>query len=641
MNPWITEKIEPEEKFRASLVTRAKKRTVVPAGENVWRVAGDPKLGDTYPVYRVVLNGKRYSCSCYTHYWGESRANRVCSHVLAVIMYRRKHKLEPKPAIPDPRDPMFGDPPLPDWVKAFRPHQWEAIEEVVKAFKKARVVFLDAPTGAGKTLIAEVARRLLKTRALYLCTTKTLQDQFTGDFPYAALLKGRNNYPTFLYPERFNDPEPYRLTAAECDIRRVTDDAGEEEKTQWCPWCGYDVDKCPYRMAKAAAAANFLSVLNTAYFLNEINGAQPVFKDWPLVVIDEADQLEQELMRYIEIEISRSRLKKLGLGMPEKKTVAESWYEWIEKQAIPAVEEAIREVKKDGKSLRAIKELNYLTKLYRKLITLAPEVRNGNWVFTGYEEGNVIFKPIQVNNYARQRLWNHGKKFLLMSATIISPEQLAEDLGLENHEWAAVRVRNTFPKENRPIYVMPKADMTRNNKETAWPELAEAVRKIIDHHKHDRILVHTVSYDLTRYLAENLSKERVITYVKADERDRVLAEFRAKEGAVLLAPSFDRGIDLPEDDCRVVICAKCPFPSLGDRQVSARLHKKGGENWYRVLTVRTLVQMCGRAMRSAEDHCSIYLIDKQFVSNIWKKSRHLLPEWWKEALVWSGNPSIK
>jgi Rad3-related DNA helicase len=228
-----------------------------------------------------------------------------------------------------------------------------------------------------------------------------------------------------------------------------------------------------------------------------------------------------------------------------------------------------------------------------------------------------------------------------MSATIISPEQLAEDLGLEPHEWAAVRVKNTFPKENRPIYVMPKADMTNKTRDDAWPELAKAIGKIVAYHEKDRILVHTVSYNLTKYLAENLPKERVITYVRADERDRVLAEFRAKEGAVLLAPSFDRGVDLPEDECRVVIIAKCPFPNLGDRQISARLHKKGGESWYRVLTVRTLVQMTGRGVRSKDDYCDIYILDKQFVTNVWKRSRHLLPEWWKEALVWGGNPNIK
>ena len=646
MNPWITEKIDPEEKFRASLVSRARKRIVTPIGGNTWRVAGDPKLGDTYPVYKVTLNGKRYSCSCYAHYYGESRANKVCSHVLAVIMYRRNNrpgpgvKPEPEPAIPDPRDPMFGSPLLPDWVKQFRPHQWEAVKETVEAFKKAKVVFLDAPTGSGKSLCAEVVRRLLKTRALYLCTTIPLQEQFVRDFSYCALLKGRNNYPTLLYPERFNNPEPYKLTAAECDMRKWQGES-EDEPVYWCPWCGKDVNKCPYREAKAQAMMSFLSVLNTAYFLHEVNRPNPAFKGWPMVVIDEADQLEQELMRYIEVEISRGRLKKLGLDMPKKKTVAGSWYEWINDRAIPAVEKAIKEVKKDGKSLWAIKELNYLTKLKEKLTALGPEVQNGNWVFTGYDEGNVVFKPIQVDAYARKKLWDHGGKFLLMSATIISPEQLAEDLGLEPNEWAVVRVKNTYPKEHRPIYVMPKADVTRNNKETAWPELAEAVRKIINYHENDRVLVHTVSYDLTRYLAENLPKERVIIYVKADERDKVLAEFKVKEKAVLLAPSFDRGVDLPEDMCRAVIIAKCPFPSLGDRQVSARLHKKGGESWYRVLTVRTLVQMCGRGVRSATDKCSIYLIDRQFVSNVWKKSRHLLPDWWKEALIWGGNPNVK
>ena len=56
-------------------------------------------------------------------------------------------------------------------------------------------------------------------------------------------------------------------------------------------------------------------------------------------------------------------------------------------------------------------------------------------------------------------------------------------------------------------------------------------------------------------------------------------------------------------------------------------------------TVRSLVQMTGRAMRHEDDTCEIYIIDAQFMENVWKKSKHLLPEWWKEAIF--GYPRLQ
>jgi Rad3-related DNA helicase len=96
---------------------------------------------------------------------------------------------------------------------------------------------------------------------------------------------------------------------------------------------------------------------------------------------------------------------------------------------------------------------------------------------------------------------------------------------------------------------------------------------------------------------------------------------------------LDRGVDLPDEQCRVVIIAKVPYPYLGDRQVNARLHSKGGQVWYNVQTVRSIVQMTGRGVRHEDDWCVSYIIDSQF-NNLWSRGRGLFPLWWKEAMEW-------
>jgi len=124
----------------------------------------------------------------------------------------------------------------------------------------------------------------------------------------------------------------------------------------------------------------------------------------------------------------------------------------------------------------------------------------------------------------------------------------------------------------------------------------------------------------------------VIAYTHASQKEDALAEFRRTKGAILIASSMERGVDLKGDDCRVQIIAKCPYPYLGDPQVSKRMNGPGGQEWYSVTTVRSIVQMTGRGVRNKEDWCHTYILDAQFGSNVLKRSKRLFPKWWIEAM---------
>jgi Rad3-related DNA helicase len=198
--------------------------------------------------------------------------------------------------------------------------------------------------------------------------------------------------------------------------------------------------------------------------------------------------------------------------------------------------------------------------------------------------------------------------------------------------YSTVVVPSSFPPERRPIYVHSIAEMTRKNKDAAYPLVAEALNKVVARHPDDRILVHTVSYDLNRYLAGHLAGPRLVTYNSTQEKQRAIDRYVYKDSSVLLAPSLDRGIDLPGNDCRVIVVCKIPFPSLGDKQIAAKLYSEGGQLWYSVKTVRSLVQMTGRGMRSEDDFCESYILDASFMTQIWRRHKNLLPQWWKDAI---------
>jgi Rad3-related DNA helicase len=259
------------------------------------------------------------------------------------------------------------------------------------------------------------------------------------------------------------------------------------------------------------------------------------------------------------------------------------------------------------------------------------------WVMTGYTKsggGDVTFKPISVSEHAEDALWNRGQQFLLMTATLISPEQTALDLGLEDDEWEVVHIDSTFPPENRPVIVDPVARMTMKTKDEAWPLMVERIDEILDENPGVRVLVHTVSYALTEHIFYNSKSGRLLTYRNAGEREETLERFLATSDAVLLAPSFERGVDLPEEACEIIIIAKVPYPYLGDKQIAAKLYSKGGKTWYAVQTIRAIVQMCGRGMRSQDDWCDTYILDAQF-KKLWRDHKRLFPKWFREAVAMS------
>lgn len=202
--------------------------------------------------------------------------------------------------------------------------------------------------------------------------------------------------------------------------------------------------------------------------------------------------------------------------------------------------------------------------------------------------------------------------------------------------YGTVLVGSTFPPDRRPIYLYPIAEMSKKKLSDSIAPVAEAVNKICST-RSGRILIHTVSYDLNSALRQRLHVTRpVYSYGSSAGKQAAIDGYLSHPDAILLAPSLDRGIDLAQDDCRHIIIPKIPFPNIGDKQISSRMYSKGGRLWYSVKTVRTLVQMTGRGFRSEDDYCEAYILDKSFLTQIWRQSKHLLPIWWREALRWDA-----
>lgn len=529
-------------------------------------------------------------------------------------------------ATADPRHDLWTthDPvPLPNWVTGFRDHQLQAVEEIVDAYNRgAQVVFLDAPTGAGKTLIGEMARRVVGGKALYVCHSLGLQDQFVADFPHAQVLKGRTNYPT----QSGNFPE---INCGDCDMRR--DDATDELECTWC----YLPDTCPYQVARDAATRSRLAVLNTAYLLAEANHVGRIAKGRELIIADEADTLEALVMGTAEFRVSARILRRLGIEQPKKGSRAPTVAKWMTDELHPAMKKRIAWLAA-AQHVELIRERTQLERIANRIHEVAAQIVGDAWTRDYDRTEAFLLKPVTVDHVAGQMVWRHGKRWLLMSATLVSTKEMQRSLGMDNLRCETVRVPMTFPVENRPIYAIPVAEMTAAKKDGSWPKMATAISHVLERHPGEKVLVHTVSYDLAKYLRANVDAGQRQTYGYLDSRGREDAVERFKRDrrgdGVMFAPSLDRGFDFAGDDARVVIVAKVPYPYLGDRQVSERMHTRGGQEWYTVQTIRSLVQMTGRGVRSADDWAATYILDASFIDRIWRKDRRLLPKWWRDAV---------
>lgn len=314
---------------------------------------------------------------------------------------------------------------LPTWATSYRPSQIKATQQILEAFdNEAKVVFLEAPTGSGKTLIGEMVRQSRSYRGVYLCSSLSLQRQYMDDFPSAKLLMGRANYPTLDNQSKYKPGQWGSISCGDCT----------KEKTQsgWrCRFCN-PVSSCPYEVAKAQAAISGQVCTNTYYYLYETNWVGTLAKR-QLVVIDECDTLESILMSFIQVHVSKRAIKDWSIPMPDKKTVESSWVQWAEDTKGLLGNWLHKLPDRSFATVAELKRRQSLKRLHEDIKRLTDKdtgIEAGGWVYTGYRDDEILFKPVRIDGFAGKYLWDKAERFLLMSASIISVMEQADTLGL-------------------------------------------------------------------------------------------------------------------------------------------------------------------------------------------------------------------
>jgi len=511
---------------------------------------------------------------------------------------------------------------LPAKYTEWRDDQYAAVNAIEKCEKPHFLA--DLPTGIGKSLVGVGSHRISGKKTIYTCGTKQLQDQLIKDFDGLAVsLKGRANYSCAMRENEFP-----AVTADDCSLSQPSA-------------CNYYHD-CEYYQQRKLARESPLVVLNNAYFLNEANGFQSSFSGAELLIADEVDALDNALMGYIEFRVTTRQLEKYGIYPPAHTEQKESWISWIP----DATEKLQRKSDQIGDTLhysdfknwgKTQIESNRLKKSIDKMVERLGTLKSGldySWVFySGNNNGQTewVFKPVNVGAYAKYYLWRHAEFSLGMSGTILSPEIMCKELGIVDCDY--MQLPCPFPVENRPIYYRPVVNLSRASMQFELPVLREAIESDLPKYSHKKVLIHTVSYAIRNYLMETLScRDRLVTH-ESNTRESALENFKSsRKPLVILSPSFDRGVDLREEDnCAAVMVCKIPYLSLGDPQVAAKVKTPGGWTWYALKAAQTLMQMTGRHVRSMSQRGDTYIYDRQF-SKLLGQTKNMIPTWWQDAI---------
>ncbi|MFW6310960.1 MAG: helicase C-terminal domain-containing protein [Nanoarchaeota archaeon] len=242
----------------------------------------------------------------------------------------------------------------------------------------------------------------------------------------------------------------------------------------------------------------------------------------------------------------------------------------------------------------------------------------------------VNVKPIFVNEYF-DLVAKKTKKILFTSATICGADQFCKDLGITK-SYASSEIPSSFPVKNRLVGYKPVGKLNFKNKNQLLPSFVKSIDNIIDYHKNENGLIHSVSYDNANYIKENSKfKKQILIPNREEIMDiiNVIKEKSEKERLIIVSPALTEGVDLIDNLSRFQIFIKVPFGFLGDVWVKTKLQQDS--NWYARNAIVKIVQGAGRSIRSKDDYAYTYILDENF-RRLATESRNLFPNWFFESI---------
>ena len=505
---------------------------------------------------------------------------------------------------------------LQDGIESLRDQQMEAIEWA--ASRPEPYLLINAPTGAGKTLINTTLGCLLPGAWTYAVHTIRLQQQVADIFHNLPVFTGRGNHPCLIGEATHLQPD---LTASE----------GICTTQQWCPHDGSSYEghrrsddtkqsyACSYMAQKNRALDMPYRIVNYALLLvyKPLLTYSKAYqrRQTETLLCDEAHNVEDAVCNSVGLFISERMLKRYGIQIP-KHTTLSTWIAWAKSNFHKLPEEDKERPTIGLKNLR--KNMELLAQL--------DDSQEGEWLVEFRPQG-VELSPIWGAPHVTKQLMGHEplpdnatlyeasemrrkgvEQAVFTSATLMGAEFTAEMLGLPDGSWAYLDLPSTFAVSNRPINYAPVDRM--NAKKVGLPEGRAKMQRAIDRLIELYVLmgrptglIHAVSNRYRDFILTDSKWRGIMTSDEKVHADAVAAG----KAAVLVAANLMEGWDGADELCRFIILPKVPFPDLGDERTKVRKSEDGRTYDHRALV--SVVQGVGRGFRHSADYCDAWILD--------------------------------
>lgn len=519
--------------------------------------------------------------------------------------------------------------------------QTEALEFVKKSIMTGhKYILLNLSTGAGKSFLAVsmftnwyLNHVNSESKFDILTNSKVLQEQYLREFDFIKNYKGRSNYYCQHYDtDCANGGELNRILNRRCD-------------------------SCPYDIAKNKWISGGVSLTNFHLFntlalhqkeLLESRGAN-------VLIIDESHDFESVFSDFLSTKLNANILKKCGFTLKEVETLdnrfskikkLESYLDFLEKKLVPDMKKKLETYENRIKTTSDLTKKRQLTQFIQ---SLSGKIMSIDGLFNAYKDNpnnivldvvinkkeqmysgvDLITQPIWVYDYIHDFIWKNYDHVIFMSASILDKDMFSYINGLEPNMTTYYEIESPFPAKNRKIYYIKVGKMNWYNKEETFKEQLKWIKKILLKYKNEKGIIHTVNYELTEWIKENIEDERLLFHDTKDRQDILDKHLYSKEPTILVSPSMMSGVDLKDDLARFQILIKVPYPNISSNKIKQR--QKTNKKWYNWKTVVDLLQSYGRAVRSDTDYADFYILDSNF-SDVLKYTSHYIPQYMQKAI---------
>ena len=534
-------------------------------------------------------------------------------------------------------DRIFDEFPAP----SYRGAQEQALRDIEAAFDDGNdVVLVRAPTGSGKSLLAraiagcaakvdEVAPS--EAASAYYTTPQVSQlDDVEGDdlLQDLSIIRGKNNYNCILPGETETpvDQAPcVRESGYDCSIQH----------------------RCPYFSDRAIASNRSIAAMTLAYFMQ--TAGSEVFRKRDVVVIDEAHGLAEWAEMYATVELSPETVPMWDdLKVPEMDGDVERAARFADSLQGTATRRKDDLLVEQELTPEQAKERDRLQELISELGWFVDDYRDRDsateWVVDQPDGAgsSARIKPMNPEKYLSHTVWERGNKFALLSATMLDKDAFCRGVGLDPSRVTLVDVPHTFPVEHRPLYDVTQGKMTFEHRDETIPKLARTIVQLMQRHPDEKGLVHCHSYAIQDRLREHLRDLGVGDRLRAhgkDDRDAELDVWKARSDPELfLSVKMEEALDLEGDLCRWQVLCKAPYLNTGDSRVAHRL-EQGQWAWYYRAALRTVIQACGRVVRSPDDKGHTYVADASLL-DLFERARTDMPDWFAAQVDRMSEPTL-